>query len=39
VRIDAPDLLAAVGCGIGKKGQHFLLAVVVHLGETLAAHY
>jgi hypothetical protein len=39
VRVDAPDLLAAVGHGIGKKSQHFLLAVAVHLGETLAAHY
>jgi hypothetical protein len=27
VRVDAPNLLPAMGCGIGKKGQHFFLAI------------
>ena len=35
VRIDAVDLLVAVGRGIAQKGQHFLLALVVHVAETL----
>jgi hypothetical protein len=29
------DLLVAVGLGIAQKGQHFLLALVVHVAETL----
>jgi hypothetical protein len=35
VCIDAVDLLVAVGLGIAQKGQHFLLALVVHVAETL----